>query len=86
MRCNAKRVNVPHMSESPSEAVAGQLRAEMARRRVDTRELAQRVGKSRMWVSRRMTGETALTIDDAHLVADALGIDPSVLLAPATTP
>lgn len=71
------------MTESPSEAVAGQLRAEMARQRVDTRDLATRVGRSRMWVSRRMTGATPLNVEDAHLIADALGIEPAVLLSPA---
>jgi transcriptional regulator with XRE-family HTH domain len=72
------------MTETPSEAVAGALRAEMARRRVDTRELAERVGKSHAWVHRRMTGAVAVSVDDAHLLAEALGIDAGVLLAPAT--
>jgi transcriptional regulator with XRE-family HTH domain len=72
------------MKATPTEAVAGALRAEMARQRVDTREMANRLGKSRMWVSRRMSGEVAINVADAHELAQALGIDATVLLTPAT--
>jgi transcriptional regulator with XRE-family HTH domain len=41
---------------------------------------AVRIGKSRMWVHRRVTGQTPITVDDLELIATALAINPADLL------
>ncbi|HET6298612.1 MAG TPA: helix-turn-helix transcriptional regulator [Kribbella sp.] len=70
------------MSSEANQNVAAAIRAEMARQRVTTRQLASKLGVSAMWVSRRFSGEVAATVGDVHDIATALGIDPDVLLAP----
>jgi transcriptional regulator with XRE-family HTH domain len=63
------------------ERVAGEIRAEMARRRLSGRELARRTGKSAPYWSRRMTGEVAFDLDDLEEVAGLLDVPVSRLLA-----
>lgn len=43
---------------------------------LSTRELARRLEVSPMWVSRRTTGEVALTSDEAERIADVLREQP----------
>ncbi|MET9313798.1 helix-turn-helix transcriptional regulator [Kribbella sp. NPDC003505] len=68
------------MIATPNATVAATVRAEMARRNVTTRDLAAKLEKSAAWVSRRTTGAVPITPDDAHLIADALGVEASLLL------
>ncbi len=44
--------------------VATEIKVWMARRNVDQNELARRVGHSQPWVSTRLTGKTAISLDD----------------------
>lgn len=53
----------------------------MARRNVTTRDLAAQLEVSAAWVSRRTTGSVPITPDEAHRIAAALDVDPSVLLS-----
>lgn len=62
------------MSESLAEYVAGQLNAGMGRKRLSAMELARRMGKSDDWVGRRRNGDTAISMDELELFADALGL------------
>lgn len=73
------------MSSEANQNVAAAIRAEMARKNVSNRALAAKVGRSQMWVSRRTTGTAAVSVNDAHEIADALGIDPALLLTPAAS-
>lgn len=57
---------------STRQAVAEEVRAQMARRRVNGSELARRLGQSQPWVSRRTTGAVALDFDDLDAIARAL--------------
>lgn len=57
-----------------SQTVTREIRAEMARQRLTQRELAERLGSQQSWLSRRLTGGVALTLDDAELIAEALGV------------
>lgn len=41
---------------------------------------AVQIGKSRMWVHRRVTGQTPMTVDDLQLIATALALEPADLL------
>ena len=72
------------MSSTPTlrTAVAGELRAEMARQRKTGVDLAHVLNCSQQSASRRMTGATPLTLDDIAAISDWLGIPPSSLISP----
>ena len=67
-----------------SGAVAAELRAELGRQRVTVRALADKLGRPRSWVQRRLSGEV-LTLDDLHLIATALDLDPRSLFERAAS-
>jgi hypothetical protein len=73
------------MATDPNESVAGAIRAEMARQRISTRNLAELMdhGHSYTWIQRRTSGTVPLTVGDVHEFARALGVDPDLLLRPA---
>lgn len=62
------------VSGSLAEHAAAHLRAEMARREITSQRLADQLGVSDMWVSRRMRGKTQITMEDLERLAEALGI------------
>lgn len=64
------------------QLVAGEIRAELARQRKSQAELASQLGVSRPWLSRRLSGETPLSVGDVVVMADALGVPVSALTAP----
>jgi transcriptional regulator with XRE-family HTH domain len=55
-------------------AVAGEVRAEMARAKVRTNHLPHLLGNSQSFWSRRVNGEVALDIDDLGQLAALLGV------------
>lgn len=55
-------------------SVAGEVRAEMARKRMTGRELSRLTGKSQPYWSRRLTGDVALDVDDLEAVAALLDV------------
>jgi transcriptional regulator with XRE-family HTH domain len=61
-------------------AVAAEVRATAARKRVSGSELARRLGKTQSWVSRRMVGDIPLGLDDLEGFAAALEVSPFDLL------
>lgn len=65
------------------ELVAEEVRALLARRRLNGAKLAESIGRSEMYVSRRLRGETAFDLDDLQRIADVLGVSPTDLLPPA---
>ncbi len=52
------------------EMIAEEIRALMARRRVTGARLGLAIGKSDMYVSRRVRGETAFDVDDLEAIAE----------------
>lgn len=69
--------------ESASALVAREIRAELGRQQMSNRRLAELIGRSAMWIHRRLsTGDTELTFDDAQLIAGALGVPVRQLLNP----
>ena len=62
------------VSETLAEYAAAHLRAEMARREISSIKLAEMLGVSDMWVSRRMRGKTRITMEDLERLAEALGV------------
>lgn len=64
-----------------TEAIAAELRAERGRRRVPQTKLAAAIGRNQSYVSTRLNGHGALTIDELVVICDALGIRADELLA-----
>lgn len=60
----------------------GELRAELARQNRTQSDLAVVMGEQQSWVSRRMTGDVAITVADLLRFAAALGIPVARLLPP----
>lgn len=68
------------MARTPGETAADTIRAELARQRRRQAHLAEALGLSPATVSRRLSGEHPLTIDELYAAASWLGIDPLELL------
>lgn len=62
------------------EYVAEEIRALLARRMANGAKLAAALGKSEMYVSRRLRGETAFDVDDLEKIAGYLGVEVTDLL------
>lgn len=66
-----------------ADSVAAEVRAQLARQRMSASALAKALGKSEMYVSRRLRGEMPLDLDDLERIASALEVN-FVALMPAT--
>ena len=60
--------------------VAEEVRVALARRRVSGVKLAELIGRSQVYISRRLRGEVAFDVEDLALVADALDVAVADLL------
>lgn len=69
--------------ETRNAALAGEIRAELARQQLSGRELARRVGKPETTVARYLRGGTAMSLDDIELFAQALEMSTVDLVARA---
>lgn len=63
-----------------AETAATEVRAEMGRQRMSSAALAQALGVSDMYVSRRLRGETAFDLTDIERTAKILGVPVSQFL------
>lgn len=70
------------MSDALADRVRVRIRVEMAKRNLNTTELAAKAGVSDMWVSRRLRGKTEMHLGDLERLASALDLDPDDLLEP----
>ena len=68
------------MRQTPAEHVAGAVRAELARRQISGRKLAQELGWSFTTTARRLNGSSPFDIDELAAVAGFLGVHPGDLL------
>lgn len=66
---------------SLGRAVAANIRAEAARGGITGQELATRIGVSAWFMSRRLRGEVAITVDELDAIARALDVPAETLLA-----
>lgn len=64
----------PRKHHAEAQDVATEIKVWMARRRLTQAELADRVGHDHTWVSKRLSGKVALTVDDLLVFADALDV------------
>lgn len=69
------------MAVTYSDSVAAELRAEIARQRRTQGDLAQALGWTQQYLSRRLTGATPLSLDDVEKLARILGIPLAELVA-----
>ena len=74
------------MRAQTTSCVAANLRAEVARRRIPQRELAQVLECSQQSMSRRLQGTQPLTVDELMALSAFLDMDPAVLLDGAKEP
>ena len=79
---------MPEVPTPPTfrELVAGELRAQLARRRISHRRLAAMLNVGPAWVDRRMSGTTAVNTDDLEKIARVLGVTPLELLGAPFSP
>lgn len=68
------------MSSQLTGRVAEEIRAELGRKRMTQTALADLIGQSPMYVSRRLFDGTALTAGDVVAIARVLGVDVRQLL------
>lgn len=57
------------------EAIAEEIRVMLARRKMNASELARRMGVTQPYISRRLTGDIALDVDDLVRIAAVLGME-----------
>lgn len=75
------------MTSSTSQAVAGTIRAETARRQMSQRELAEKLGMSKSGLNRRVAGVQPWDLDELDKLANLFGMAPRDLLpTTAATP
>lgn len=70
---------------SLNDLVAGEIRAELARRRMSGRRLALALGETQVWTSRRLSGQVTMRLDDIERIAEVLRVPAWQLLAAAKT-
>lgn len=73
------------MSDTPTggslrERVAEEVRVQLARKRMSGTQLAKRMGVSQAYIWRRLSGETALDLNDLERIGEILAVEPSDLL------
>lgn len=74
----------PTRQRNLSERTAGEIRAEMGRRQMSGRKLAQKMGRSPNWVSLKTSGASDLNLEDVEKICAALEIDPVDLIRRAS--
>lgn len=70
--------------ESARQAIAGEVRAEMARKRKSLRDVAGVIGVSHESVRQRLNGEVSFRSDELVLLADELGVPAAQFVSQAT--
>ncbi|WP_160665380.1 helix-turn-helix domain-containing protein [Pseudarthrobacter sp. ATCC 49987] len=73
------------MSETVSERVAANVRAEAARLKMSQRDIAAALGVSQSSANRRYLGVTPIDVEELYALADKFGV-PVAKLLPAEAP
>lgn len=68
---------------SPTQFVAANIRAEVARRRIPQRVLAEALGLTQQSVSMRLAGKTPIDLNELGIIANVLGVEPAHLITQA---
>lgn len=72
-------ITPPPPTSTLRDAVTANIRAELARHKTTSAEVAKYLGRESSWLTRKLRGDTKFTTDDIDDVARALGIDVDVL-------
>lgn len=62
--------------------IAGEVRAELARRQISQVDLAKTIGVTRAYLKRRLAGQTAWSANDLAAIAHAIGVTIASLVGP----
>ncbi|MGH2866782.1 MAG: helix-turn-helix domain-containing protein [Solirubrobacteraceae bacterium] len=62
------------MATTYAELVAERVRAQMGRRRISQHQLADKLGRSQSYVSRRCRGVDPLDVEELEAIAEALQV------------
>jgi hypothetical protein len=73
-------MTVHHYPATWQVDIAGNVRAETARRRMTQTDIAAVLGENQQWISRRMNGAVEWRISELVAIADLLGVHPAVLM------
>lgn len=68
------------MTQTPTQLVAANVRAETARLRISQARMAEAMGLTQQAVSRRLNGLVPFGIDELYIVADILDTTPAALM------
>ncbi len=74
------------MDSTLNAYVASEIRAELGRQRRSQARLAVELGWSKVYLSRRLTGEVALSVGDVEAIAGKLGVPLAKLMPPVGLP
>lgn len=74
------------MTQTLTQHVTAQLRAEMGRKDLTRAQLARLLAVSEVWIGRRLNGVVPITLDDLDRLAAGLDVTPESLLAGASAP
>lgn len=69
-----------------SQAVLAEIRAEMGRQQKSGRAVAEAMGVTHIYLSRRLTGKVPLTLADLDRIATALSVPATTFLPGLRTP
>lgn len=73
------------MEQTTSQLTAGAVRAELARHRISGRKLGREIGWSLGTTSRRLNGQSPITVDELTRIAGFIGVPLTALLPEQTT-
>lgn len=68
------------MEQTTTQLTAGAVRAELARRRISGRELGRAIGWSLGTTSRRLNGQSPITVDELARIAQFIDVPLAALL------
>ncbi len=68
-----------------TEAVSGNIRAEMARKHFSQADLGRHLGLTQQSISARLNGRVVIDVDELAVIAELLGVESYELLAPVRT-
>ena len=66
-----------------ARAVSAQIRSSMARQRISGAQLAEMIGRSQSYISKRLRDESSFTANDCESICAALGEDLAQLVVTA---
>lgn len=70
-------------TQTDRQAVAGEVRAAIARAGLSHMEVASRIGMDRQVLGRKLNGYSPIGLEEIAAISQALGVSPASLIGPA---